>query len=356
MKAVVLRKPGCLEVADIPEPILSPGQVLVRVRACGICGSDLRYLAGENPWAQHTLGLQIANPPNVVLGHEIAGDVVAVGDPSLEQRLGERVGVLAYRGCGRCFYCQRSEHNLCPSTEHIGHGAGWQHLAYNPGGMAELCPVWADKVYQLPDHVSYEEGALLDGIAVAVHATARAQLSPGDWVVIVGCGPIGLLALQLAQMIGARAIAADVVAAPLRLAERLGAEVTVDLAEHHLQDAVDAATAGIGAAAVLDSVASPEGIAQCMGLLRKGGRQVLLAIELTTISLPLSLLAGERVLTVSANNNYTEYEEGLRLLAAGRVNASPLVTHRFPLERALEAFDVAARKAETGAIKVVLCP
>lgn len=356
MRAVVLRKPGCLEVADIPEPMLSPGQVLVRVRACGICGSDLRYLAGENPWAQHTLGLQIANPPNVVLGHEIAGDVVAVGDPGLEQRLGERVGVLAYRGCGRCFYCQRGEYNLCPSTEHIGHGAGWHHVDYNPGGMAEFCPVWADKAYRLPDHASYEEGALLDGIAVAVHATARAQLAPGDWLVLMGCGPIGLLALQIARMTGAKVIAADVVPAPLRLAEHLGAEVTVDLADHHLQDAVDAATAGIGAAAVLDSVASPEGIAQCMGLLRKGGRQVLLAIELTTISLPLSLLAGERVLTVSANNNYTEYEEGLRLLAAGRVKASPLVTHRFALEQAREAFDVAARKAETGAIKVVLCP
>ena len=215
MKAVVLRGPGHLEVADIPEPKLSPGHVMVRVRACGICGSDLRYLNGENPWAQHTLGLATPNPPNMILGHELAGDVVAVGDAGMEKRLGERVAILAYRGCGRCFHCQRGEPNLCPDTEHIGHGAGWRELEYNPGGMAEFCPVWGENAYPLPEQLSYEEGTLLDGVGVAVHATARAQLIRGDYLVVLGCGPIGLLSLEVALCAGAWVIAAEVTTAPL---------------------------------------------------------------------------------------------------------------------------------------------
>jgi len=356
MKAVVLRGPGHLEVADIPEPKLSPGQVMVRVRACGICGSDLRYLKGENPWAQHTLGLATPNPPDMVLGHEMAGDVVAVGDASLEKRLGERVAILAYRGCGRCFYCQRGEPNLCPDTEHIGHGAGWSELDHNPGGMAEFCPVWGDNAYPLPEQLSYEEGALLDGVGVAVHATARAQLVRGDCLVVLGCGPIGLLALQVARSAGAKVIAADVAAAPLRLAESLGADATVRLGEQPLEDAVREATAGLGAAAVLNTVAAPDTIGGCMSLLRSGGRQVLLAVELDTMSLPLALLAGERVLTTSANNNYREFEEGLRLTVSGQVRTGPLITDRFPLAEAHKAFHVAASKADTNTIKVILLP
>jgi len=356
VRAVVLRGPGWLEVRDIPEPTLGPDQVLVRVRACGICGSDLRYLHGENPWSQHTLGVRLPNPPDIVLGHEFAGEIAKVPHRRLEGRLGERVAVLAYRSCGTCFYCQRGLHNLCANTAHIGHGAGWGGSVSNPGGMAEFCPVWAEMAYPLPPSISYEEGVLLDGTAVAVHAVARAEVGRGDWVVVVGCGPIGLLTTQVARARGANIIAADVATGPLRLARELGAETTVHAEAAALQEAVDRSTDGIGAAAVLNSVGTPETIIGSMQLLRRGGRQVLVALETSDITLPLTALAGERVLTVSANNTYPEFEEALRLVTAGAVQCRPLITHHYPLDQAVEAFAATERRAETGAVKVVLYP
>lgn len=356
LRAVVLRAPGRLEVADVPEPTLGPDEVLVRVRACGVCGSDLRYLRGGNPWSQHTLGVRLPNPPDMVLGHEFAGEIVRVSHSGLEGRLGERVAVLAYRGCGRCLYCRRGEHNLCADTAHIGHGAGWGGARQNPGGMAEFCPVWAEMAYPLPSSISYDEGVLLDGAAVAVHAVTRGKVAQGDWLVMLGCGPIGLLALQVARARGAHVIAADVAAGPLGLAGELGAEVTVRSGAQSLQEAVARATEAAGAAAVLNSVGTPESVVASMRLLRRGGRQVLLAVETGDVTLPLTALAGERVLTVSANNTYPEFEEALRLVTMGEVRCRPLITHTFPLDRAVEAFEVAEHRAETGAIKVVLQP
>ncbi|MGD0112971.1 MAG: alcohol dehydrogenase catalytic domain-containing protein [Armatimonadota bacterium] len=268
VQAVILRGPGRLEVTDIPEPPLGPGHVLVRVQACGICGSDLRYLRGENPWSQHTLGLRLPSPPDMVLGHEFAGDIVRVSDASLETRLGERVAVLAYRGCGACFYCQRGQPNLCADTAHIGHGAGWGGAEYNPGGMAELCPVWSEMAYLLPSSISYDEATLLDGAAVAVHAVTRAEVAEGDWVVVIGCGPIGLLALQVARARGARVVATDIASGPLALAAELGAKITVPAEHGSIAEAVVSATDGIGAAAVLNSVGTPRSITDSMQLLR----------------------------------------------------------------------------------------
>jgi len=356
LRAVVLRAPGWLEVADVPEPTLGRNEVLVRVRACGICGSDLRYLRGENPWSQHTLGVRLPNPPDMVLGHEFAGEIVRVSHSGLEGRLGERVAVLAYRGCGRCLYCRRGEHNLCADTAHIGHGAGWGGAGQNPGGMAELCPVWAEMAYPLPSSIPYDEGVLLDGAAVAVHAVTRGKVAQGDWLVMLGCGPIGLLALQVARARGAHMIAADVAAGPLGLAGELGAEVTVRSGAQSLQEAVERATEAAGVAAVFNSVGTPESVIASMKLLRRGGRQVLLAVEAGDVTLPLTALAGERVLTASANNTYPEFEEAMRLVTMGTVRCRPLITHTFPLDRAVEAFEVAEHRAETGAIKVVLQP
>lgn len=355
MRAVVLSQPGQLKIADVPEPSAGVDQVVVRVRACGICGSDLRYLHGENPWSQHTLGVALPNPPGMILGHEFSGDIVAA-PAELQGRLGERVGILAYRGCGRCLYCRRGQHNLCADTAHLGHGAGWGDMEYNPGGMAELCLVWSAMAYPLPPSISYDEAVLLDGAGVAVHAVARAEVSAGDWVVMLGCGPIGLLALQIVCARGARVIASDIVPAALELARALGAEVTVLASLESLAEAVAEATEGDGAAAVLNSVGTPESIAEGMELLQRSGRQILLALESGELRLPLTALAGERVLTVSANNTYPEFEEALAMVSSEQIRCQQLITHHFPLTQAAEAFSVAERRAETGAVKVVLHP
>ncbi len=162
MKAAVLKAPGQLTVEDVPVPVLEKDEVLIKVASCGICGSDLRYFEGENPWALHTLGIETPTPPNIIMGHEFAGEVVEVGDDSFRKLVGRRVVASPYKACGVCRLCREGRYNLCTATVHLGHGAGWGQRDYYPGGMAEFCPVWADKAYPLPDNVTYDEATLLD--------------------------------------------------------------------------------------------------------------------------------------------------------------------------------------------------
>ena len=169
MLAAVLKGPGNLSVERVPIPVPVADEVLCEVVACGICGSDLRYLAGENPWAKHTLGVETPNPPDMILGHEVAG-VVETGGRRV------RAGLLAFRACGRCPECRRGAVHLCRNTAHLGHGAGWEDRGLNPGGMAEFMPVWRDNVYPLPDHLSFDQATFLDGLGVAVHAVNRAGI------------------------------------------------------------------------------------------------------------------------------------------------------------------------------------
>lgn len=350
MKAAVLQSPGVLAVRDIPEPVAREGETILDVRACGICGSDLRYFAGDNPWARHTLGEQRPNPPNMVLGHEVAGIVTG---PEGEVRC----GVLAFSACGWCRLCRTGRENLCPHTEHLGHGAGWEGYEYNPGGMAERTPVWSDKLYELPCHVSFQEATFLDGLGVAVHAVRRSRLRPGDAAVVLGGGPIGLTILQVCRAFGARAtILADVCRKPLSVGEQLGADVLVDTTRDDLGEVVTDQTDGRGAEAIFDTTGAGPVQRAALGALSKGGTLVLLGGAADGLALDDTFLSGERSVTSSSNNRYADYQTGLDLLASGHVTVGPIITHTFPLRDIEHAFDVAAHKEAHDALKIVIVP
>ncbi|UCH34763.1 MAG: alcohol dehydrogenase catalytic domain-containing protein [Armatimonadota bacterium] len=356
MKTAVLSD-GAITVRDVPEPPLAPDHVMVRVRACGICGSDLRYMAGENPWAQHTLGVRKPNPPRMVPGHEVAGEIVAVGDPAMAHRIGERVVMMAFRGDDTCYYCRRGFHNLCENTSHLGHAAGWAELDLNPGGMAELCPIWAENAYTLPDSISFEDATLLDGAGVALHAVHVGGVQSGEPVAVTGCGSIGLLIVQVAKALGAGPVVAiDVADKPLALAGELGADLVLNARESDVAAAVTRATDGLGAATSFDTVGADATIAQSLCLLRRGGTAVMLAVELRDAKLPMSCIAGERGLRVAANFAYDEFPEVIEMMAAGQIRGGPMITHVFPLDETPRAFETARAKAQSGAIKVVIQP
>ena len=356
MKAVILTD-GKIQVEDIPEPPLDRDQVMVRVRACGICGSDIRYLEGENPWAQHTLGTVIPNPPRMVLGHEVAGEIVAVGDPSLEPRIGERVVMLVFRGDETCFYCRQGLQNLCEHTEHLGHSAGWNDTVLNPGGMAELCPIWADHACTLPDSVSFEDATLLDGAGVALNALHKGGVRAGQSVVVTGCGSVGLLIIQIAKALGASpVIGIDVADQSLALAAQLGADVVVDTRKDDAVEAVKRVTQGLGAEVSLDTVGSAKTLTQSLRVLRRGGTAVTLVVKMETAGFPLSALAGERALVSAANFRYADLPAVIDMMAQGKINGDPMITHVFPLSEAPHAFEVARDKARSDAVKVVLVP
>lgn len=353
MLAAVLKGPGNLVVERIPIPRLRADEVLCRVRACGICGSDLRYLAGENPWAKHTLGYEKPNPPDMVLGHEVAG-VVDLGAGEVA------AGMLAFRTCGECAECERGRSQLCTHTAHLGHGAGWDDRDFNPGGMAEYMPIWRENVYELPPSVSFEEATFLDGLGVAIHAVRRSGVGAGDRVAVLGAGPIGLLIAQAALVDGAREYAAsDLYDAALDCARELGAGLVVDgreAAAEELAREVREWSDGRGCEAVFDSTGQREVQQAALSMLAPGGTLMLMAGAAEGLELDTASMAGERTVTTASNNLPEDFARGLKLLASGAIDVAPMITHQFDLADAPQAFEVAAKKHETGAIKVILRP
>ncbi len=338
MKAILLRKPYTLELVDIPRPTLtSPEQVLVEVRACGICGSDLRYYAGENPWALHTLGRHVDNPPNMLLGHEFAGVVVEVADPKHEALLGHRVGVQAFRTCGVCELCRSGHENLCRDTIHIGHAQGWGPMPFYPGGYAEACIAWADLLHPMADHVSFEEEALRDFLGVAVHAVGRAELMPGGTVLCIGGGPVGLSIAQVAKVRGAGRVVVSELAPVARSVIARYPDVTcLDPTQVDLVAALGKASC----TAVFDTVGTAETTALGLELLAPAGTFVNLAVHETSLSMNALALGSERRMTTSSNALYRDEREAHELIASGAVDMAKMITHRFTLDDFAAAYEL----------------
>lgn len=353
MKAVVLRKTNYLAVLDVPAPEITPDQVLVKMTHCGICGSDVRYLRGDNPWAKQTLGEKHTNPENIILGHEAVGVVDSVGadcDPSL---VGKRVALLSFGTCGECFFCKRGEEQLCPNTQHLGHGAGWGKSKYYYGGMAEYIPIFAKWVFPLPDNVTNEAGSLLDPLGVAVHGIKRAGVSGGETVLIIGGGAVGALAIQVAKTKGAKnVVLADISNPVLDIADEMGADYVLNPETDDIAEAVMDASSGLGASAILDTIGAE--LNDYLHLLARGGTYVTMTVTDKPQVLHTVALAGERTITSSCNFQYPDYHEAISLLEQGKINVAPVITHSFSLAEAIEAFRVAEEKMATGAVKVIL--
>jgi len=252
MKAIVLRRKEDLVVADVPKPEPGRGEALVQVTDCGICGSDIRYLHGENPWAQHTLGEFRANPENIIPGHEVAGVVAAVGEGGDAGLIGKRVGVLCFKVDETCPWCRSDMRHLCMNTVHLGHGAGQHGRDYYYGGMAEYVPVWAEHCFPLPDSVSNEDAALLDPFCVGLHAVrdmGRASRSSssarGRSASARSCAP---------GRSGDEDPRRDIKDGHLALAKKFGADAAVNVEREDLKQAVLDFTSGLGAWLVADSV------------------------------------------------------------------------------------------------------
>jgi 2-desacetyl-2-hydroxyethyl bacteriochlorophyllide A dehydrogenase len=357
MKAAILEGPGKLTVRDIPMRVCKKDEVLVKVKACGICGSDLRYMKGENPWALHTLGRHQDNPSNMILGHEFAGEVVEVGDPANKKLIGKRVFVEPYNTCGMCEFCRTGRYNLCRDTKHIGHSAGWSDMDYFPGGMAEYCQVWATHVYELPENISYEEATVLDPLAVAIHAVDVSRFTPGSDVLVLGSGPVGLCIAQVVKAYGAPSVfCTDIYKEALTAASVLGADHPLDVRETDTTKYVTDKTKGRGVDFVFDTVGSPESQKEALRLLAASGTLVNLVANSNTVELQLLALSGERCIRGTSNNLYQDVLTGIKLMSAGLVKAKPMISHQFALADVNKGFDLLYRKEKTGAVKIVIIP
>jgi threonine dehydrogenase-like Zn-dependent dehydrogenase len=354
MSAALLRKPMELGLVQIPHFEPAPDQVIVEVASCGICGSDLRYYQGENPWALHTLGKSVPNPPNIVLGHEFAGTVAdADGFPEL---LGKRVAAMSFKTCGQCGQCRSGAENLCKQTMHLGHGAGWGKLDHFPGGMAEKCPVWANMCFEIPDEMSFEEAALLDVVGVGVHAARTAGIGPGDSVAVLGAGPVGNAIMQASRAIGAsRAYVIDTYDVALDIARQCGATLTIKAGEGDAATRIREANNG-NCSAVFDTVGTVKTTEDALGLLAEGGTLVPMAVHDMRIVLNPLQIGSERSVKTSCNFLPEEFPLSLALVASGQIDVRPWITHRFPLNDVERAFDTMLNKEQNGAFKIMIEP
>jgi len=345
MKAVVLEEPQKLTYREIPIwPLLDYNDdnlVLVKVKACGLCGSDLRYYLGENPWAQHTLGKFIPNPPNIVLGHELTGEIVAVTNPKYEVLLGKRVAPVCSKVCGQCFYCKHGMENLCPETVHIGHGQGWGERDYYPGAYAEYVPVWANGCFEISDSMPWETSAMMDLLAVGCHVTRRGNIKPQMPIMIIGSGPVGNSIIQIAKILEAgKVIILDQAELPMILADKAGANLMLnskELSHSEIHDEVLKTTNGVLPTSIFDTVGSQESFDLGITLLGKTGTYVNVAVHDLQLNVNALSIASEKIITSSCNFNAIDYEDTLRWLEEGRIKVDDWI-HRISLQDVPDIF------------------
>ncbi len=335
MRALFLTGPQQLDLREVPEPECPPDGLVLQVLACGVCGSDLRR------WRQGPLpgsGWQVP-------GHEVGGVVVAAGPQAPCYAVGDRLALAPDVHCGRCYFCRRGRYNLCDDLRIVGITPGY------PGGMAERMVITREVlergiVHPLPDGLSYVQGALAEPLASVLSAHGMARTSLGDRVVVIGAGPIGCLHVAVAHARGAQVLVSQRSAPRRALAARFHPEVVVDPAEQDLVDAVLAWTGGLGAdlAICANPVAETQG--QAVRLVRKGGQVVLfggLPRDAAQTTLDANRIHyGELTVLGAFSYHPSAHEQALALLGRGIVRVEDIVTHRFDLAHAPEAFAAAA--------------
>ena len=320
---------------DVPEPRVGPWEVLVRVRAVGICGSDQRIYAEVSP----------ARRRRIILGHEIAGEVVATGERVSEIPVGARVGIEICVGCAICRHCKVGRVNLCEKLEEFG--------VTMDGGMTELVAAPARNIHILPPGVSFERAVLADPLACVIRGLEMMPVTSGSWVAVLGPGQMGLLATQvLKRILWAKVVMVGTRADRLALAKAMGADETVDVTAGDSVAAVRELTDG-GADFVYEAAGNARALDDAIAMARKGGTVVMLTVH-KQVQIDLEpAIRGELHLVGAICYSYREYERALALLAEDRLQVDPLLAHSFRLDQAQEAFDFVLSRRGIKAILLV---
>lgn len=322
MKAAVFHSREDVHLEEVSMPQIGHGEILVRVVGVGLCGSDVDKILCE------------AVPPGTVLGHEVVGTVAEVGEGIESFQVGERVAMAHHASCGACHYCDRGSHSKC---------ALFRRTDLYPGGFAEYIRVPPPNVrlttFSIPNGVTFEQAVFTEPLGCCVRAMERSRLRPGDTILIVGMGSIGLLFVQLAKLQRAKVVASDLLEARLALAEEYGADVVVNPTTDPLQEIVREVTAGRGVDLVLSTVASQPVLDQALSLVRDGGTIHFFAGKRggLTVNLDLNeLFEREISLITTYSPSPRTLREAFRLIVAGEVRTAELISHRLPLSAVLQ--------------------
>lgn len=339
MRRVLLAEAEKFVVQEVPIPEPGEKDVIVQVERSGICGSDVHIYHGISP----------LKPP-VVLGHEFVGTVYAMGAEVEGFEVGDRIIVEPGVPCGNCTYCDSGRYNLCPRQYTIG---GYRH---HDGGYADYVRVPARNLIPMPEGMSFEVAAMVEPVACAMHALDVAQIQPGDTVLVLGVGTIGLLVSQAARMAGAATvIAVDVVPERLALAAELGADATVNAREVDLVPwALETYGEG-GIHRVFDTVSNGRSINQALSIVRRGGRVIDVGVATEPVELNLNSFLTEIELTGMNMYVRRNFEEAIAAITGGQIRVDPLISRSYPLGRILDAYEAVLHERDQ-VIKVMLAP
>jgi len=340
MRALKLYGLRDIRLVEAERPSPSSGEVLLRVGACGICGTDIHFYRGE---------VKVRLP--LIPGHEFSGVVEEVGEGV--DWIEEGVHAVAEPNivCGHCEYCRQRRRNFyCRNIRAVGVDVD--------GAFAEYVKVPAENVYTIPAGMPLEEAALIEPLACCVRGLDNVGLEEGDYVAVVGAGPIGLLLLQLARMWGAaRTYAVDVVEERLRLARELGADVAINAAAEDPVEAIKSDTDGLGVDVAMEAVGSSRAVETAFEVVRRGGRLLIFGVapenDVWSVR-PYAIYEKEIMIVASYRSPFT-FQRAVRIAASGRVRLRPIISHVMPLEMGPEAFRMVDERRR-GVVKVVLKP
>lgn len=343
MKALLLTEYKKLELTDMPVPEFGPEEVLIRVRACGICGSDVHGFDGSTGRRQ----------PPIVMGHEASGVIEKVGSAVQNLKEGDRVAFDSMISCGKCHFCRRGQANLCDSRQVVGVSCGDYR---RHGAFAEYVAVPQHIIYKVPDSLSFEHAAMIEPVSVAVHAVNITPVRLGDTAVVVGTGMIGLLTIQAARLAGcARIIALDLEDHKLEVARKHGADEVVNPKNTDAVKYILDATQGRGADVVFEAVGATEPIRTSIAAVRKGGTVTLIGNIRPQIDLPLQAVVTREIRLQGSCASSGEYPECIALMGRGAINVAPMLTAKAPLEEGARWFE-RLYSHEPNVMKVVLEP
>ncbi len=329
MKAAVFYNKDDVHIEDIPKPNIGPGELLLKVAAVGLCGSDIDKITYE------------AVPPGTVLGHEVVGTVAALGEGVDRFRLGERVVVAHHAACEACHYCERGSFSKCLL---------FRSTNLHPGGFAEFVRVPEPNVrlvaFSIPDDISYERIVFTEPLACCVRAIERARIQPGDIVLLIGMGAIGLLFTQLVKLQGAKVLGSDPLMDRLEFAKSFGADAVINPSLDPIEDIVQDATGGRGVDMIISTVASQPVLDQALSLVRDGGMIHFFAGKRGGLDVTLDineLYEREVGIITTYSSSPRALREAFHLIVEGEVRTEELISHRLPLSQVLEGVNLMVR-------------
>ncbi len=342
MKALVLKEYRKFSYEDVPLPKFGPEDVLVAVKACGICGSDVHGMDGSTGRRR----------PPIIMGHEASGVIAEVGAGVKGWAPGQRVTFDSTIYCGTCEFCRRGQVNLCNQRRVLG--VSCEDYSQN-GAFADFVAVPQHVLYRLPDALSFEHAALVEPFAIALHAVHRAPVIPNDAAVVIGCGMIGLALIQTLRAAGCgHIIALDVVPDKLALAQKLGASRAINSTGAPLREILSL-TRGLGANLVFEAVGIGATVDLAVRCARKGGCVVLVGNVAPNVGLPLQLAVTRELSLLGSCASAGEYPACLQMLAGGAISAAPLLSAVAPLQSGA-SWVGRLYAGEPGLLKVVLTP